>query len=162
MKEQMLEEGIKLFKNSKMANSKMNELKMKYSKTPKLTTEEKKALKTIINFFEKTIKNLDKMEKKFLNETDKEEKEKIKKQYKKEVKKYKKEFDKAWGINRWSIIFGGPLFPSVLIMSIGSAIFSPVIGFAAAMYTYKKAVKSGVEKYDREKTLKEEILNLCK
>lgn len=172
----VLEEGIKLFKDSKDARKKLEELKIKtYALNMKFSTGQKNLLKKAIKLLTKIIDDLEDLEDKYLDTDDKEKKKEFKAEHKKLVSKYKEETKKALNVGRVKAVFKKTSADELAVLLLLSAVFAgigiPVAAILGANIYHDKVVHPRLldkaekgEKEDKEfedkENLKESILHL--
>lgn len=172
----VLEEGIKLFKNSKDARKKLEELKIKtYALNMKFSTKQKDLLKKAIKLLTKAIDELEDLEDKYLDTDDKEKKKEFKAEHKKLVDKYKEETKKALNVDKFKYAFKKTSADELAVIFLLSTLFAgiglPFALIGANIYRdkvvhprqLKKAEKGekDEEELENKENLKESILHLA-
>jgi ABC-type antimicrobial peptide transport system permease subunit len=130
----VLEEGIKMLKNSKEVKKNLEKLKIKtYALKMNFSKEQKDFLKKTINIMEKGVSELEDLEDKYANSKDKKEKKEFKAEYKKLVAKYKKEYSKAYSVNKIESVLRSFSGGDAAIILLCSALIGGFLGITTTL-----------------------------
>ncbi len=153
--EHSLDEGIKFFKNSKVIEDTLKDLRIKLNSGIDFSKEEEEVIKYTINFFKKTAPELVELEKDYSKEKSKERKKALKKEYTEKVQEAKAVYFGAYSIKQFETFFKSAHFPAISIGLLIAMVFTPIVGMVSIRLLYKKIQKNKISKIDMLNKIKE-------